>query len=484
MSKRETFNIESMETLLTRNDDHIRAIKDINDAHFTEIHYRKKAITITYGCQMNEHDSEKLNAMLTDMGYDATKKFEEADLIIFNTCCVRENAEFKVYGNLGHVKKLKEKKKDLVLAVCGCMMQQPHVVTQIKKKYKYVDLVFGTHNLHNFPALLEETLKADKKHQVVEIWENEGDVIEGLAVTRKKEIKAYVNIMYGCDNFCAYCIVPYTRGRERSRKPEDILEEIRMLAAAGTKEIMLLGQNVNSFGKKDDGNNVDFADLLAMVNEIEGIERIRFMTSHPKDLSQKLIETMAKSEHVCEYLHLPVQAGSNDVLKKMNRKYTREQYLDIIGRAKALMPNLGLSTDIILGFPGETEADFQDTLNLIETVGYDAAFTYLYSIRTGTPAATFEDQVSEDEKHDRIRRLLEVLNPSITLRLQSMQDQVVEVLAEDYSKSSRDVLMGRTRNNLTVTFEAPGELIGKLVEVKVTRPKNFSLHGEVVRVIR
>jgi tRNA-2-methylthio-N6-dimethylallyladenosine synthase len=338
--------------------------------------------------------------------------------------------------------------------------------------------------LHNFPALLEETLKADKKHQVVEIWENEGDVIEGLAVTRKKEIKAYVNIMYGCDNFCAYCIVPYTRGRERSRKPEDILEEIRMLAAAGTKEIMLLGQNVNSFGKKDDGNNVDFADLLAMVNEIEGIERIRFMTSHPKDLSQKLIETMAKSEHVCEYLHLPVQAGSNDVLKKMNRKYTREQYLDIIGRAKALMPNLGLSTDIILGFPGETEADFQDTLNLIETVGYDAAFTYLYSIRTGTPAATFEDQVSEDEKHDRIRRLLEVLNPSITLRLQSMQDQVVEVLAEDYSKSSRDVLMGRTRNNLTVTFEAPGELIGKLVEVKVTRPKNFSLHGEVVRVIR
>ncbi len=508
MSKRETFNIESMETLLTRNDDHIRAIKDINDAHFTEIHYRKKAITITYGCQMNEHDSEKLNAMLTDMGYDATKKFEEADLIIFNTCCVRENAEFKVYGNLGHVKKLKEKKKDLVLAVCGCMMQQPHVVTQIKKKYKYVDLVFGTHNLHNFPALLEETLKADKKHQVVEIWENEGDVIEGLAVTRKKEIKAYVNIMYGCDNFCAYCIVPYTRGRERSRKPEDILEEIRMLAASGTKEIMLLGQNVNSYGKKGHasqsaniniansdveniadmstytGNNVDFADLLAMVNDIEGIERIRFMTSHPKDLSQKLIETMAKCEHVCEYLHLPVQAGSNDILKKMNRKYTREQYLDIIKRAKALMPNLGLSTDIILGFPGETEADFQDTLNLIETVGYDAAFTYLYSIRTGTPAATFENQVSEDEKHDRIRRLLEVLNPSITLRMHAMQDQVVEVLAEDYSKSSRDVLMGRTRNNLTVTFDAPAELIGKLVEVKVTRPKNFSLHGEVVRVIR
>ncbi len=483
MSKRESFQIESMEALQTRNDAHIRAIKDSNDAHFTEMHYRKKAITITYGCQMNEHDSEKLNAMLADMGYDATKKFEEADLILFNTCCVRENAEFKVYGNLGHVKKLKETKKDLILAVCGCMMQQPHIVTEIKKKYKYVDLVFGTHNLHNFPALLEETLKAGKKHQVVEIWENEGDVIEGLAVTRKKEIKAYVNIMYGCDNFCAYCIVPYTRGRERSRKPEDILEEIRMLAASGTKEVMLLGQNVNSYGKNME-TNVDFADLLAMVNEIEGIERIRFMTSHPKDLSQKLIETMAKSERVCEYLHLPVQAGSNAVLKAMNRKYSREQYLDIISRAKALMPNLGLSTDIILGFPGETEADFQDTLHLIETVGYDAAFTYLYSVRTGTPAAKFEDQVSEADKHDRIKRLLEVLNPSITVRMHAMQDQVVEVLVEDYSKSSQDVLMGRTRSNLTVTFEAPGDLIGKLVDVKVTRPKNFSLHGEVVKVIR
>jgi len=483
MSKREQFNIESMETLLMRNDSHIRAIKDINDAHFTEIHYRKKAITITYGCQMNEHDSEKLSAMLTDMGYDATKKFEEADLIIFNTCCVRENAEFKVYGNLGHVKKLKETKKDLVLAVCGCMMQQPHIVAEIKKKYKYVDLVFGTHNLHNFPALLEETLKKDKKQQVVEIWDNEGDVIEGLAITRKKEIKAYVNIMYGCDNFCAYCIVPYTRGRERSRKPEDILEEVRMLAASGTKEIMLLGQNVNSYGGKMD-TDMDFADLLAKVNEIEGIERIRFMTSHPKDLSQKLIETMAKSERVCEYLHLPVQAGSNAILKKMNRKYTQEQYLDIISRAKALMPNLGLSTDIILGFPGETEEDFQDTMHLVKTVGYDAAFTYLYSIRTGTPAATFENQVSDEVKHDRIKRLLEVLNPSITIRMQAMQDQVVEVLVEDYSKSSRDVLMGRTRSNLTVTFEAPGELIGKLVDIKITRPKNFSLHGEVVRVIR
>lgn len=481
MSKREALGIESMETILSKNDEHIRSIKDINDAHFNETHHQKKAIIVTYGCQMNEHDTEKLNAMLVDMGYELVKKFEDADLIIFNTCCVRENAEFKVYGNLGHVKKLKETKKDLILAVCGCMMQQPHIVAEIKKKYKYVDLVFGTHNLHNFPSLLEETLKSDK--QVVEVWESEGDVIEGLASNRKKEIKAYVNIMYGCDNFCSYCIVPYTRGRERSRKPEDILDEIRILASNGTKEVMLLGQNVNSFGKTLD-TPVDFADLLAMVNEIEGIERIRFMTSHPKDISQKLIETVAKCDKVCEYLHLPVQAGSDHVLKKMNRKYTREQYLDIIKHAKALMPEVGLSTDLILGFPGETEADFQDTVSLIEEVGYDAAFTYLYSIRTGTPAAKYEDQVSEEVKHDRIKRLLEVLNPSISKKMASLMGKEFEVLVEDYSKSSRAILMGRTRSNLTVTFEGDGELIGKLVNVRVIRPKNFSIHAEVVEVIR
>ena len=481
MSKRETLGIESMESILSKNDEHIRSIKDINDAHFNETHHEKKAIIVTYGCQMNEHDTEKLNAMLVDMGFTLVKKFEEADLIIFNTCCVRENAEFKVYGNLGHVKKLKETKKDLILAVCGCMMQQPHVVEAIRKKYKYVDLVFGTHNLHNFPSLLEETLKSDK--QVVEIWESEGDVIEGLTSNRKKEIKAYVNIMYGCDNFCSYCIVPYTRGRERSRKPDDILDEIRILASNGTKEVMLLGQNVNSYGRTSD-LPIDFADLLTMVNEVEGLERIRFMTSHPKDITQKLIETVAKCDKVCEYLHLPVQAGSNHVLEKMNRKYTREQYLDIIRRAKALMPEVGLSTDLILGFPGETEEDFQDTMTLIEEVDYDAAFTYLYSIRTGTPAATYEDQISEEVKHDRIKRLLEVLNPSISKKMASLMDKEFEVLVEDYSKSSREILMGRTRSNLTVTFEGDGALIGKLVKVKVIRPKNFSIHAELIEVIR
>lgn len=481
MSEREIFKIDLMDDIVARNDELIRNIKNLTDQHFEETGLRKKVCTVTYGCQMNEHDSEKLDAMLVDMGYGFTKKFEDADLIIFNTCCVRENAEFKVYGNLGHIKKLKESRPDLILAVCGCMMQQPHIVAEIKKKYKFVDLVFGTHNIHNFPSLLDETIRSGK--QVVEVWETEGDVIEGLAANRKKEIKAYVNITYGCDNFCSYCIVPYTRGRERSRKAEDILDEIKTLVENGTKEVMLLGQNVNSYGKALE-EDIDFADLLVMVNDIEGLERIRFMTSHPKDISLKLIDTMAACDKVCEYLHLPVQSGSDAILKKMNRKYTQAQYLETIAYAKKVMPDLGITTDIILGFPGETEEDFAETMKLMKLVGYEAAFTYLYSIRTGTPAATYENQVDEDVKHDRIKRLLEVLNPSITEKMTQKKDQIVEVLVEDYSKSSKDVLMGRTRNNYTVTFEAPPELIGKLIEVKITRPKNFSLHGEVVRVIR
>ncbi len=481
MSKRETLNIESMETILENNDEHIRNIRNLNEAHYTELQHRKKAIIVTYGCQMNEHDSEKLNAMLVDMGYEITKKFDDSDLIIFNTCAVRENAEFKVYGNLGHVKKLKEKKPDLTLAVCGCMMQQPHIVAEIKKKYKYVDLVFGTHNLINFPSLLEATLTG--KGQVIEVWDTEGDVIEGMRSNRKKDVKAYVNIMFGCDNFCTYCIVPYTRGRERSRKLEDIVEEIRSLALNGTKEVMLLGQNVNSYGKTLE-NPADFADLLLAVNAIEGLERIRFMTSHPKDISQKLIETMAAADKVCEYLHLPVQAGSNSVLKRMNRRYTREQYLDILDRARSLMPELGVTTDIIMGFPGETDEDFAETVDIVKRVGYDSAFTYLYSIRTGTPAAKFEDQVPEDVKHARITELLSVLNPMVEEKMHSYAGKSVEILVEDFSKSSKAVLMGRTRNNLTVTFEGDAELIGKLVMVKITKPKKFSLFGEVESIVR
>lgn len=477
MSKREVFNIESVEEILNRNDEVIRNIKAINDQIFKESGHQKNAFTVTYGCQMNEHDSEKLEAMLVDMGYNIVKSVEESDLVIFNTCCVRENAEFKVYGNLGRIKKLKETKPDLILAVCGCMMQQPHVVEQIKKKYKYVDLVFGTHNLHNFPVLLEETLTGD--HQVVEVWDSQGDVVEGMQISRKKEVKAYVNIMYGCDNFCSYCIVPYTRGRERSRRPEDIVEEIRHLALEGTKEVMLLGQNVNSYGNNID-DTVDFADLLRMVNEIEGIERIRFMTSHPKDITQKLIETMAEADKVCEYLHLPIQSGSNVILKNMNRKYTKEHYIDIIERAKALMPELGITTDIILGFPGETESDFMNTVDMIKTIKYDSAFTYLYSKRTGTPAATHDHQVTEDDKHDRMTRLLAVLNPMIHEKMRTFDGKTVEILVEGPSKTSDELLMGRTRQNQIVNFKGDASLIGKLVNIKITKPKKFSLFGEVV----
>lgn len=477
MSKRVNLEIESMEEILNRNDDVIRQIKSINTQMLNETGEVRNAVIVTYGCQMNEHDSEKLDAMLVDMGYRIIDDVEQADLVIFNTCAVRENAEFKVYGNLGRIKKLKETRPELILAVCGCMMQQPHIVEEIKKKYRYVDLVFGTHNLHNFPVLLNAYFES--KSQVVEVWESQGDVVEGLHANRKREIKAFVNIMYGCDNFCAYCIVPYTRGRERSRKPEDIIREIEELAANGTKEVMLLGQNVNSYGLNLD-EPVDFADLLRMVNDIEGLERIRFMTSHPKDITQKVLDTMAEGKKICEYLHLPIQSGSNPILKKMNRKYTKEQYLDIVERARKLMPELGVSTDIILGFPGESQTDFMETIDVIKQVGYDSAFTYLYSKRTGTPAATHENQVSEDDKHERMNYLLSVLNPMIEMKMKSFMDKEVEVLVEGYSKSSKEILMGRTRQNHTVNFEGTPSHIGKIVKVKITKPRRFSLFGEII----
>lgn len=477
MSKREATNIENVQDLLNKNDEVIRTIKNINDQFTQETGHQKQAIIITYGCQMNEHDSEKLNAMLVDMGYHIVADVEDADLVIFNTCCVRENAELKVYGNLGRIKKLKETKKDLLLAVCGCMMQQPHIVTEIKSRYKYVDLVFGTHNLHNFPSLLQETMV--EKHQVVEVWDSEGEVVEGLASNRKKELKAYVNIMYGCDNFCSYCIVPYTRGRERSRKPEDIVEEIKSLAAQGTKEVMLLGQNVNSYGKSKD-ETVDFADLLKLVSGIEGIERIRFMTSHPKDITQKLLETMAAHENICKSLHLPLQSGSNKILEKMNRKYTREQYLDIVRRARILMPNVGITTDLIIGFPGESDLDFEDTMDIVKTVHFDSAFTYLYSRRTGTPAATHENQVEDQIKSQRMKALLEVLNPMIGQKMSTFKNECVQVFVENYSKTSDDVLMGRTTQGHTVNFKGDASLFGQTVTVRITKPKQFSLFGEIV----
>lgn len=441
----------------------------------SETNKQQHFVTLTFGCQMNFHDSEKLAAMLQQMNYLETEEKEKADLIIVNTCCVRENAELKVYGNLGELKHLKEKNPDLILAVCGCMMQQKHVVEKIRKSYPFVDLVFGTHNLHRFPELLANAQCMEGL--LVEVWDNEEAITEDLPVERRYSSKAFVNIMYGCNNFCSYCIVPYTRGRERSREPEKIVEEIRELAAHGTLEVTLLGQNVNSYGKTLE-NEMDFADLLVLINEIPGIERIRFMTSHPADFSHKLMDAMAHLDKVCNHIHLPVQAGNNKVLKEMNRKYTREVYLDKVKRLKEKIPGIAITTDIIVGFPGETDEDFEDTLDLVREVGYDSAFTFLYSIRTGTPAAKMENQVAEEDKMRRFRKLVDTVNQVGLNNNLMVIGQTLPVLVEGPSKNNPNRLTGRTETHKLVNFEGRQEWIGTIVPVTITDAKTFSLLGE------
>ncbi len=456
----------------------IEAIKEKNTRFFA-IHNQKPKYTIqTFGCQMNEHDSEKLCAMIEEMGYEKSVLQQECDLIIYNTCAVRENAELKVYGNLGALKNQKRKNPDLKIAVCGCMMQQPHVVEEIKTKYRHVDLVFGTHNIYKFPELLATSM--DSESMLVDVWDVDGEVVEGLRSSRKFELKAFVNIMYGCNNFCTYCIVPYTRGRERSREVKDILDEIKELVKNGTKEVTLLGQNVDSYGKTLD-EKVTFAQLLRKVNEIEGLERIRFMTSHPKDISDEVIYAMRDCEKVCEFLHLPVQCGSTSLLKKMNRHYSKEYYLDIIEKARREIPDIAFSTDLMIGFPGETEEDVLDTIDVIRKVKYDTAFTFIYSKRKGTPAANMENQIPEQVKHERFNRVLEAVNEEIAKISESYKDKVVEVLVEGRSKTDENLLTGRTRQNKLVNFTGGNDdLVGKLVNVKITSPKSFSLQGELV----
>ena len=456
----------------------IEAIKEKNTRFFA-IHNQKPKYTIqTFGCQMNEHDSEKLCAMIEEMGYEKSVLQQECDLIIYNTCAVRENAELKVYGNLGALKNQKRKNPDLKIAVCGCMMQQPHVVEEIKTKYRHVDLVFGTHNIYKFPELLATSM--DSESMLVDVWDVDGEVVEGLRSNRKFELKAFVNIMYGCNNFCTYCIVPYTRGRERSREVKDILDEIKELVKNGTKEVTLLGQNVDSYGKTLD-EKVTFAQLLRKVNEIEGLERIRFMTSHPKDISDEVIYAMRDCEKVCEFLHLPVQCGSTSLLKKMNRHYSKEYYLDIIEKARREIPDIAFSTDLMIGFPGETEEDVLDTIDVVRKVKYDTAFTFIYSKRKGTPAANMENQIPEQVKHERFNRVLEVVNEEIAKISESYKDKVVEVLVEGRSKTDETLLTGRTRQNKLVNFTGGNDdLVGKLVNVKITSPKSFSLQGELV----
>ncbi|WP_300258205.1 tRNA (N6-isopentenyl adenosine(37)-C2)-methylthiotransferase MiaB [Clostridium sp.] len=431
----------------------------------------------TYGCQMNEEDSEKLSGMLKSQGYERTENKEEASIIIFNTCCVRENAENKVFGNLGQLKQLKKKNPNLVIAICGCMMQQVGMADKVLKTFPYVDIIFGTHNAHKFPEYLNRVLQEGV--QVKEILNKEEGIVEGLPIDRKSDVKAFVTIMYGCNNFCTYCIVPYVRGRERSRKSDDIIKEIEELVSQGYKEITLLGQNVNSYGKGLE-EDIDFAGLLRKVNEVKGLERVRFMTSHPKDLSEDVIRAIKECDKLCEQVHLPVQSGSSRILKEMNRHYDREYYLDLVKKIKSEIPDVTLTTDIIIGFPGETEEDFLDTLSLCEEVGYDSAFTFIYSRRNHTPADKMENQIPDDIKHDRFNRLVEAINKKVIIKNKEYEGKIVEVLVEGPSKNDETKLTGRTRNGKLVNFAGDEKLVGELVNLKIVRAQPFSLIGEIV----
>ncbi|MCE4048231.1 MULTISPECIES: tRNA (N6-isopentenyl adenosine(37)-C2)-methylthiotransferase MiaB [Bacillaceae] len=434
----------------------------------------------TFGCQMNEHDTEVMAGIFLSLGYEPTNTVEDANVILLNTCAIRENAENKVFGELGHLKSLKTEKPDLLLGVCGCMSQEESVVNKILKTYNQVDIIFGTHNIHRLPNILHEAYMS--KEMVVEVWSKEGDVIENLPKVRNGQIKAWVNIMYGCDKFCTYCIVPYTRGKERSRRPEDIIHEVRQLAAQGYKEITLLGQNVNAYGKDFTDMNYRLGDLMDEISKID-IPRIRFTTSHPRDFDDHLIEVLAKGGNMVEHIHLPVQSGSSDVLKIMARKYTREQYLELVRKMKAAIPNLTLTTDIIVGYPNETEEQFQETLSLYEEVGFEAAYTFIYSPREGTPAAKMKDNVPMEVKKERLQRLNALVNAKSAESMKSYKGQIVEVLVEGESKKQSDVLAGYTRKNKLVNFVGPKSAIGKLVSVKITDAKTWSLNGEMIEII-
>ncbi|NLY72936.1 MAG: tRNA (N6-isopentenyl adenosine(37)-C2)-methylthiotransferase MiaB [Tissierellia bacterium] len=424
----------------------------------------------TFGCQMNDHDSERMAALLELMGYEYTEDETRASLILLNTCAIREHAEERVYGFIGRLKSLKE--NDLIIGVCGCMVQQKHVLDKIKKSYPYVDMVFGTHNYYQLPIYLLKALEGEKS---ISVLEDSPRIVEELPAIRASKISAFVNIMEGCNNFCTYCVVPYTRGREKSRLPEDIIKEVKGLVEEGTREITLLGQNVNSYGRGLE-EEVDFPELLNRLNEIECLYRIRFMTSHPKDLSDRLIEAM-KLEKMAPSFHLPVQSGSTRVLKMMNRKYTREDYLDKVYKLRQALPHIGLTTDIIVGFPGEELEDLEATISLIEEVGYDSAFTFIYSKRLGTPAAGYEDKLDYEEKHRRFDRMLGKLNEIVIEKNHSRLGQVFEVLVEEETEAG--IYQGRTPQGFLVRFPGSREDLGQLRDVKITRTKNFSLEGEI-----
>ena len=432
------------------------------------------ACTTTFGCQMNARDSEKLLGVLEQIGYQEETNEEDADFVIYNTCTVRENANMRVYGRLGQLNQVKKQKPHMLIGLCGCMMQEPEVVEKIKKSYRFVDLIFGTHNIYKFAELIVTRLESQR--MVIDIWKDTDKIVEDLPSERKFSFKSGVNIMFGCNNFCSYCIVPYVRGRERSRNPEDIIREIQGLVADGVVEVMLLGQNVNSYGKTLE-HPMTFAQLLTEIEKIEGLERIRFMTSHPKDLSDELIEVMKHSKKICKHLHLPVQSGSTEILKKMNRRYTKEQYLELVRKIKEAVPDISLTTDIIVGFPGETEEDFLETMDVVKRVRYDSAFTFIYSKRTGTPAAAMENQVPEDVVKDRFDRLLKEVQ-SISAEVCSVHEGTTQsVLVEAVNDHDPALVTGRLSNNILVHFPGEKELIGKIVSVRLDACKGFYYIG-------
>ncbi len=432
------------------------------------------AYTHSYGCQQNVSDGEKINGMLAEMGYGFTDNPDEADFILYNTCAVRENAENRVFGNLGALKHLKNRKPDLIIAVCGCMVQQEHISQRIKKTFPFVDLVFGTHVLHKFPEYLYSIFAEGKR--VFMTPESDGVICEGIPVRRDSSFKASVPIMYGCNNFCTYCIVPYVRGRERSRAPEEIISEVKGLIEKGYKEILLLGQNVNSYGK--DGS-LDFKGLLKELDKLDGEFKISFMTSHPKDCSFELIDTIADSEHISWHLHLPVQSGSNRILKLMNRHYDIERYMSLVEYARKRIPEIQLTTDIIVGFPGETYEDFCETLDLMRKVKYDSAFTFIYSKRSGTKAAEMDDPVSEEEKGKWFRELLEVQGQSGDEAYKKYVGKTLRVLCEGKGRTDESLYTGKSRQNIIVDFNGNEQLIGRFVDVKITKALNWALVGEI-----
>ena len=430
----------------------------------------------TFGCQMNARDSEKLVGILERIGYVEVPD-ENADFVIYNTCTVRENANLRVYGRLGYLHSLKKKNPHMMIGLCGCMMQEPQVVEKLKKSYSFVNLIFGTHNIYKFAELVVSSLLSNR--MIIDIWKDTDKIVEDLPVERKYPFKSGVNIMFGCNNFCSYCIVPYVRGRERSRNPKDIVREIERLVKDGVVEVMLLGQNVNSYGKNLD-EPMTFAQLLTEIEKIEGLERIRFMTSHPKDLSDELIEVMKNSKKICKHLHLPLQSGSSDILQKMNRRYDKEKYLNLVEKIRTAIPDISLTTDIIVGFPGETEEDFLETVDVVKKVRYDSAFTFIYSKRTGTPAAVMENQVPEDVVKDRFNRLLETVQ---TIgREMSARDtgKVMEVLVEEQNSQDKHLMTGRLSNNLLVHFEGDTSLIGQLCQVRLDECRGFYYMGTKV----